>query len=47
MGDSMNSETVTVTIKGKSHYFNGDEITSPMQQAISFLMKLDKEEREF
>lgn len=43
----MNEDTVTVTIKGKPHYFNGDEITSPMQEAILFLMELDKEERAF
>tara|TARA_R100000951_G_scaffold46854_1_gene40125 strand:+ start:135 stop:266 length:132 start_codon:yes stop_codon:yes gene_type:complete len=43
----MNSETITITIKGVPHYFNGDELTSPEQQAILFLMELDKEERAF
>ena len=43
----MDSETVTVTIKGVPHYFNGDEITSPSQEAILFLMEIDKKEREF
>ena len=28
-------------------YFNGDELTSPVQQALLFLMQLDQEEREF
>ena len=37
----MNSETVTITIKGIPHYFNGDELTSPAQQAILFLQELD------
>jgi len=43
----VSSETVTITIKGVEHYFNGDAITSPMQEAILFLLELDKEEREF
>ena len=43
----MNKDTVTVTIKGVPHYFNGNEITSPSQQAILFLMEIDKEERAF
>ena len=43
----MNEDTVTVTIKGIPHYFNGDEITSPSQEAILFLMEIDKEERAF
>ena len=43
----MNEHTVTITIKGVPHYFNGDEITSPMQEAILFLLELDKEGREF
>jgi hypothetical protein len=43
----MNSETITVTIKGVPHYFNGDELISPAQQAILFLMEVDEEEREF
>ena len=43
----MNSETITITIKGVPHYFNGDELTSPEQQAILFLKEIDKEEREF
>ena len=43
----MNEETVTITIKGVDHYFNGDDITSPMQEAILFLLERDKKEREF
>ena len=43
----MNSETVTITIKGVPHYFNGDELISAMQQAILFLQELDYIEREF
>lgn len=43
----MDSETITVTVKGVPHYFNGDELTSPMQQAILFLKELDYKEVEF
>ncbi len=43
----MNESTVTVTIKGVPHYFNGDELTSPEQQAILFLKELDKEKEVF
>ena len=43
----MNEHTVTVTIKGVPHYFEGDDLTSPEQQAILFLQEQDKEEREF
>jgi len=40
----MNSETVTIVIKGVKFYFNGDALTSPTQEAISFLIKIaDKE----
>lgn len=37
----MNDETITVTVKGVPHYFNGDDLTSPAQQAILFLQELD------
>ena len=43
----MNENTVTVIIKGVTHYFNGDEVTSPEQEAILFLQLLDSEKREF
>ena len=43
----MNSETITVTVEGVPHYFNGDELTSPAQQAIAFLNAIDLEERDF
>ena len=43
----MNSETITVTVKGVPHYFNGDELTSAAQKAILFLQNLDRIEREF
>jgi len=43
----MDSETITVTVKGVPHYFNGDELTSPEQQAILFLKELDQEKESF
>tara|TARA_R100000951_G_scaffold85972_2_gene73682 strand:- start:5570 stop:5701 length:132 start_codon:yes stop_codon:yes gene_type:complete len=43
----MNSETITITVKGVPHYFHGDELTSPAQQAILFLQELDYLEAEF
>lgn len=43
----MNEDTVTVIIKGVPHYFNGNELISPAQEAILFLMAIDKEERAF
>ncbi len=39
----MNSQTITVTVKGIKHYFNGDELTSPEQQAIIFLKSINKD----
>tara|TARA_R110002049_G_scaffold148026_1_gene310910 strand:+ start:223 stop:351 length:129 start_codon:yes stop_codon:yes gene_type:complete len=42
----MDSQTITITIKGVPHYFNGDELTSPEQQAILFLRQIE-EEQEF
>jgi len=39
----MNSETVTVTIKGVKHYFSGDELTSAEQEAIIFLKSIEKD----
>ena len=39
----MGSDTITITIKGVPHYFDGDELTSPEQQAILFLRELDGE----
>ena len=35
----MDSETITITIKGIPYYFNGDELTSPEHEAIEFLEK--------
>ncbi len=32
---------------GETHEFKGDELTSPEQQAIIFLKKLDKLKEEF
>lgn len=43
----MNKDTVTITIKGMPHYFNGDELTSPEQQAILFLIEVSKSNQEF
>jgi hypothetical protein len=40
----MDSETITITIKGVAHYFNGDELTSPEQEAILFLRKIKKDD---
>ena len=39
----MDSEIITVTVKGVKHYFNGDELTSPGQQAILFLRQIEKD----
>ena len=39
----MDSETITVTVKGVKYYFNGDELTSPEQQAILFLRQIEKD----
>lgn len=43
----MDSETVTITIKGQPVYFNGDELTSPIEEAIEYLKELSEQEREF
>ncbi len=43
----MNSDTVTVTIKGVKHYFSGNKLTSAEQEAIIFLQKQDEDKREF
>ena len=40
----MDSETITVTVKGVPHYFSGDELTSPEQQAVLFLREIEKVE---
>ena len=37
----MDSETITITIKGIPYYFNGDELTRPAQAAILFLKMVD------
>lgn len=39
----MDSETITVTVKGVPYYFSGDELTSPEQQAILFLRGIEKD----
>ena len=39
----MNAETITVTVKGIKHFFHGDELTSPIQQAILFLKATDED----
>ena len=39
----MDSETITVTVRGVKHYFIGDELTSPEQQAILFLRQIEEE----
>ena len=43
----MNSETVTITIKGVPHYFNGNELISAERQAIEFLQSLSESKEEF
>jgi len=43
----MDESTITITVKGVEHYFNGDELTSPEQQAMLFLKELDKEKVSF
>ena len=40
----MEKDTVTVTIKGKPYYFNGDELTSAGRKAIDFIEKQIKDE---
>ena len=35
----MDANTITVTVKGVKHFFTGDELTSPEQQAILWLRK--------
>jgi len=37
---------ITIKIGDAEHVFHGDELTSPEQQAILFLKKLDEEKRE-
>ena len=39
----MDSETIIITVKGEPYYFNGDELTSPEQEAILFLRKIEKD----
>ena len=43
----MDDETITITVKGVPHYFNGDELTSPVHDAMAFLSLLLEEEMEF
>ena len=43
----MDKGTVTVTIKGVPHYFNGNELISAEQEAIEFLKSQDESKREF
>lgn len=43
----MNEDTVTITIKGSPHYFYGNELTTPEQEAIEFLEKKIKDEAVF
>lgn len=38
---------ITLIINGIKHEFKGDVLTSPEQQAILFLQKLDEDKREF
>ena len=40
----MNSNTITIIVKGVPYYFDGDDLTSPEQQAILFLKQIDKED---
>jgi len=43
----MNKDTITIVIKGVEYYFNGDELTSPEQEAIMFLQKQEKDKELF
>lgn len=43
----MNERTITITVKGVEHYFNGNELISPEREAIEFLQNLAKEKEEF
>tara|TARA_R110002020_G_scaffold475890_1_gene713792 strand:+ start:44992 stop:45123 length:132 start_codon:yes stop_codon:yes gene_type:complete len=43
----MDENTVTITIKGVEHYFNGNELISPEREAIEFLQKLAEDKEEF
>ena len=40
----MDKDTVTVTIKGKPHYFYTDELTSAGRKAIEFIEEQIKDE---
>ena len=39
-----NPDGVTVTVKGVEHAFRGDDLTSPIQEAILSLQELAKKE---
>jgi len=43
----MNENTITITVKGVEHYFNGNELISPEREAIEFLNKLAEDKEEF
>tara|TARA_R110002033_G_scaffold25265_4_gene58635 strand:+ start:1554 stop:1685 length:132 start_codon:yes stop_codon:yes gene_type:complete len=43
----MNSDTVTIIIKGIKHYFNGNDLISPEREAIEYLTKLAEDKEEF
>lgn len=43
----MSEYTITITVKGVPHYFYGDDLTSPEQQAIIFLRNKDAEKEVF
>ena len=43
----MDESTVTVIIKGVPKYFNGNELTTPEQEAIEFLEQKIKDEALF
>jgi len=43
----MDSETVVITIKGVKHYFNGNELISPIREALIFLGSLAENEELF
>lgn len=43
----MNANTITLTIKGVEHYFNGNDLISPEREAIEFLIKLTESKEEF
>ena len=43
----MSNKTISVIIGNIEHVFHGDELTSPEQQAILFLIEVSESNQEF